>query len=168
VLVRFRRARGQARQQLKWVAYVGLLALALLFSTLFYNEGGHPVASTAALGVVFWGVYAAIAIAVLRHQLYDIDRLINRTLVYGLVTALLAGVYAVAVLTLGSCSAASVANRRAGSWPVQPLPWPRCSGQLGGASSRPWTGASTGASTTRPGRSKRSAPACASRPTLRR
>jgi hypothetical protein len=51
--------------------------------------------------VFFAVVPAAIGIAILRYRLYEIDRLINRTLVYGLLTALLAGVYAGAVLVLG-------------------------------------------------------------------
>ena len=46
-------------------------------------------------------VAVAVGVAVLRYRLYDIDRLINRTQVYGLLSALLAGVYAVVVLVLG-------------------------------------------------------------------
>jgi hypothetical protein len=53
------------------------------------------------IAVAVWGIAVAIGIAVLRYRLYDIDRIINRTLVYGLLTALLGGVYGGTVLVLG-------------------------------------------------------------------
>ena len=96
LVVRFRRSRGEERQQLKWITYAsGLLPLAGLAYLL-----------PEALGTVVFTVPmvflpAAVGIAILRYRLYDIDRLINRTLVYGLLTALLAGVYTGAVLVLG-------------------------------------------------------------------
>jgi hypothetical protein len=81
LIVRFRRARGVERQQLKWFAY----GTALLFFL--------PVAGTIGVSVPAPAIVAAIPVtiglAVLRYRLYDIDRLINRTLVYGLLTALL-------------------------------------------------------------------------------
>jgi hypothetical protein len=96
LVVRFRRARGEERQQLKWFTYAAaLVPLSVLGDALPAVVGDLATD----LPIVFLPVAAGIAI--LRHRLYDIDRLINRTLVYGLLTALLGGVYASAVLVLG-------------------------------------------------------------------
>ena len=96
LVIRFRRSRGAERQQLKWFSYAGaLLPLALLDDYL-----PAPVGDLV-FGVVIVFLPVAAGIAILRYRLYDIDRLINRTLVYGLLTALLAGVYGGAVLILG-------------------------------------------------------------------
>jgi hypothetical protein len=99
-LARFRRARGEQRQQLKWFASsVGLLVGVLVLSEL---QPGWAREVTVILPVVaVWGIAAAIGIAILRYRLYAIDRIINRTLVYGLLTALLGAVYAAVVLVLG-------------------------------------------------------------------
>jgi MFS family permease len=95
LVLRFRRSRGEERQQLKWFTYASaLLPLAVVSDSLPAPVGDLVTA----ISIVFLPV--ATGIAILRHRLYDIDRLINRTLVYGLLTALLAGVYAGTVLVL--------------------------------------------------------------------
>jgi hypothetical protein len=99
VVIRFRRASGVERQQLKWFAYAAALPAAFFGISLVLEPQGN-------LGDVLFFVFfavvpAAIGIAILRYRLYEIDRLINRTLVYGLLTALLGGVYVGAVLVLG-------------------------------------------------------------------
>ena len=99
VLARYRRSRGQQRQQVKWLAYA---AVPLLVSLVLLIKW----AAIGLLGAVYiaaslWAIYLAIGIAVLRHHLYDIDRLVNRTLVYGLLTVLLALVYVGGVFLLG-------------------------------------------------------------------
>jgi hypothetical protein len=103
IVVRFRRARGVERQQLKWFTYATVVSV--LFWVVFAATGLQqrlPEALTYVIGAVFLGaVPVAIGIALLRYRLYDIDRLINRTLVYGLLTALLAGVYGSSVLIFG-------------------------------------------------------------------
>jgi hypothetical protein len=100
LLLRFRRARGLQRQQLKWLAYGGgFLAAYILLDMISQVPPGLVDALIEAL--TFGALYVGVGMAVLRYRLYDIDRLINRTLVYGLLTALLAGVYAGAVLVLG-------------------------------------------------------------------
>jgi hypothetical protein len=96
LVIRFRRSHGEERQQLKWFTYAGaLLPLSVVGDALPAPVGDLVTAAP----IVFLPV--ATGIAILRHRLYDIDRLINRTLVYGLLTALLAGIYAGAVLVLG-------------------------------------------------------------------
>jgi hypothetical protein len=111
LIVRFRRSRGAERQQLKWLAYAGaILAAGVLITLLlgFLHQAGVVrvapslatlVAGFALLGLT--GLPVAAAIAILRFRLYDIDRLINRTLVYGLLTTILGLIYAGAVLVLG-------------------------------------------------------------------
>jgi hypothetical protein len=94
--VRLRRARGTERQQLKWFAYVGGLGVVALLAWGFVSPDWVIVTL-----VWFPALAAAIGIAVFRYRLYDIDRLINRTVVYGLLTALLGTVYAGVVLVLG-------------------------------------------------------------------
>ena len=99
ILVRFRRARGLERQQLKWLAYAVVVAtVALLLTSRQWT--GWAVAEIVTLFAVGF-IPVAIGIAILRYRLYDIDRLISRTLVYGLLTALLAGVYATGVFVAG-------------------------------------------------------------------
>jgi hypothetical protein len=99
VLARYRRARGRERQQVKWLAYVVVPLLASLMVLVRWELIG--LLGAVYIAAVLWAIYLAIGIAVLRHHLYDIDRLINRTLVYGLLTVLLALVYASGVFLLG-------------------------------------------------------------------
>ena len=97
--LRFRRARGQERQQLKWFAYAGLILVAVPIADTISPFGFSSNRLIELLTT--WPLYAAIGIAILRHRLYDIDRLLNRTLVYGLLTAILGLGYSSAVLIFG-------------------------------------------------------------------
>ena len=101
--LRFRRARGVERQQLKWFTYATVVSA--VFWVVFAATGLQhrlPDALAYVVGAVFLGaVPVAIGIALLRYRLYDIDRLINRTLVYGLLTVVLGCGYAAVVLVLG-------------------------------------------------------------------
>jgi hypothetical protein len=102
LVVRFRRARGGERQQLRWVALAAALALLGSVVVLALSVLG---ASPALLGWVAGCYFAilplAIGAAILRYRLYDLDRIISRTLAYGLLTVLLGLGYAAVVLGLG-------------------------------------------------------------------
>ena len=97
VLVRFRRARGIERQQIKWLLYAVLtviLGYPLLLVVMSTLGSTSEEAADASFSVLFAAVPLAVGFAILRYRLYDIDRLINRTLVYGLLTVLLGLCYA--------------------------------------------------------------------------
>jgi hypothetical protein len=106
--LRLRQATGVERQQLKWLALV-VTVTALIALLGFEMMGVGPVlpppldgaALILAMAGVTVGVPVAVGLAILRHRLYDIDHIINRTLVYGLLTAFLGVVYAGVVLVLG-------------------------------------------------------------------
>jgi predicted PurR-regulated permease PerM len=100
LIVRFRRATGTERQQLKWFAYGTALLLLLPLAGFVGASLAGPAGNLISAAIVS-ALPVAIGIAVLRHRLYDIDRLVNRTLVYGLLTATLGAVYAGLVLVLG-------------------------------------------------------------------
>ncbi|MDQ3752481.1 MAG: hypothetical protein M3333_06280 [Actinomycetota bacterium] len=94
LILRFIRSRGVERQQVKWLAFA-LASLVLIFLADAFQPGG--VTAFVAL-VIIPCAPAAIGLAILRYRLYDIDRIINRTLVYGSLTAMLGLVYAVTSL----------------------------------------------------------------------
>jgi hypothetical protein len=99
LVVRLRRARGVERQQLKWFAYFALL-FALLFVAQTVVENVLGISSPAVdaayslgNGLAFIGLPVATGLSILRYRLFDIDVLIRRTLVYGTLSAVLAGLY---------------------------------------------------------------------------
>ena len=105
---RFRRSRGRERAQLKWLtAAAGVVGTAYLISAILNAFFGNPdprwlelVSSVAVYSFVL--IPIAIGVAILRYRLYDIDVIINRTLVYGALTAILTGAYLLVVATLQS------------------------------------------------------------------
>ena len=100
LIVRFRRATGEQRLQIKWLALAGAVAAATVpIGTLGYSVWGDTVSNVAIMLSVL-GLPVAAGVAILRYRLYDIDVVINRTLVYGALTATLAGAYLGSVLVL--------------------------------------------------------------------
>jgi hypothetical protein len=106
LVLRYHRASGIQRQQIKWFAYAAalnglLIAIDTLGLTNFLLRYEFGDVLWSALGTVaFVGSYAAVGIAILRYRLYDIDILINRTLVYGSLSALLVALYFALIVVL--------------------------------------------------------------------
>ena len=101
---RFRHARGVERLQLRWVALaavlVGLGAVGVLFSLAVGGSAAEAL-FTLAVGCCLVVPPVATGAAILRYRLYDLDRIVSRTLGYGLLTLVLGGGYALVVLGLG-------------------------------------------------------------------
>src|SRR5215218_3901143 len=111
LVMRYRRSGGEEREQIKWIAFaasvVGLLYLITMVSSLTYSGPWGAAGTPLWLGLLqqaalasFAAVPIAVGFAVLKYRLYDIDILINRTLVYGALTAALALIYFGGVATV--------------------------------------------------------------------
>jgi hypothetical protein len=101
LVMRVRRARGIERQQLRWLAFAAAVAAVALLVAVAGGALGSERVVLAALGTCLALLPLATGAAILRYRLYDLDRIISRTLAYGLLTLLLGGGYAVVVLGLG-------------------------------------------------------------------
>jgi hypothetical protein len=105
LFVRFGRARGDERQQIKWFASASALTLGFVFVLQTLNNTQNSLLEAGLAAVALFlipSIPVATGVAILRYRLYDIDRLINRALVYGLLTAMLAVVYLASVVALQS------------------------------------------------------------------
>jgi len=111
LVVRFRRSRGVERQQIKWLAYAGALVMSVYF-VVELTTGWYAMTNTAdpgwlgtaqALTIALFGLIpVAIGFAILRYRLYDIDVVINKTVVFGALAAFITVVYVAVVVGIGS------------------------------------------------------------------
>lgn len=109
ILVRFRRSRGEVRLQLKWFTLsVVALTAQFVLQSIFSGDEGHHFPWLDGLTLALVPITAAVAI--LRYRLYDIDLVINRAAVYGLLSAILAGTYLGIVVLLQSVLAPFTAD----------------------------------------------------------
>jgi hypothetical protein len=88
VLLRFRRAQGQERQQLKWFAYAMIWAFATSLGDSLFGAWTQAITNLA-----FYGVVGVVGLAILRYRLYEIDLIIRRTLQYSVLSVILALIY---------------------------------------------------------------------------
>jgi hypothetical protein len=107
VFFRRRGASPDLRKQLAWLGYVGVLTAVWVGAQILNGLLAPPAVSNGWLGTTIWGfmeltpvagIPAAVAVAVLKYRLYEIDKIISRTVAYAIVTGLLVGVYTGVVL----------------------------------------------------------------------
>ncbi|HEV2906485.1 MAG TPA: hypothetical protein VGZ50_04130 [Actinomycetota bacterium] len=101
IFLRFRRSRGEERQQLKWFAFAAALMPSFLSVGIAFPAIEETATSQVLFGSAILGIPVSCGIAITRYRLYDIDRVINRTLVYAILTALLVGIYVGGAVGLG-------------------------------------------------------------------
>ena len=103
LVLRLARSSGEERQQIKWFAYTAAIFAVFMAVLVVSDVGGYAIPDPwegILLAAFFLVLTLGLAMAILKYRLYDIDLVINRTLVYGPLTALLAGVYVGSVIGL--------------------------------------------------------------------
>ena len=130
------RSTGVERLQMRLFAFAIVVLFLSIWPAQWLAENGYSTFRYVVLAAAFLCVPVACAVAILRHNLYDIDRVIGRTTAYGLVTGVLLAVYAVVVTAVDP---AAPAVQRPG----------RCSGDVGGGSAVP-AGAGLGSASGEP------------------
>lgn len=98
LVLRYRSAVGVERQQIKWFALAAALFVLMFVSDFLWEFEGVVEAFKEAIPIALLPI--AIGVAILRHRLYDIDRIISRTVSYALLTALLVGMFVTSVFFL--------------------------------------------------------------------
>jgi hypothetical protein len=96
-VISYRDSCGERRQQLKWLLGGSAASLVGVFAGITLS-GPARIIGSAGILVAFFALPASMGVAILKYRLYDIDRVISRTLAYAIVTGLLIGVYAGLVL----------------------------------------------------------------------
>jgi two-component system NarL family sensor kinase len=107
IVVRYRQSSGIRRTQMKWLAYAGLFVIAGLvlsasLASIYPSDPAIEEITIVITDLVVAGIAAAAGVAMVRHGLYDINLLINRTLVYGALTVAVIGIYILVVGLLGT------------------------------------------------------------------
>ena len=145
-LMSWRRSDGERRQQLKWLVAGGAFSvISVALSAAVDSPTGIGQVVSTLLGFGLVAVTASIGVGILKYRLYDIDRIISRTLAYAILTGLLVGVYAGLVLlathVVSITAPVAVQARR---WRQR-----RCSTRCANGCSGRWTAGSTGPGMTR-------------------
>lgn len=123
LLVRFRRSRGVERQQLKWVLLAAALLAVVLPTSAALWSVWTPIHYAPAVALLLLPI--AVCVAIVRHQLYDIDWVISGTVLYAALTGVLGAVYAAVVLAVGAFVVSPVASAvaalvvAAAFWPLR-------------------------------------------------
>src|SRR5207247_9765367 len=97
-----RRARGDARQQLEWFVYAAALLALAFVGGLVRDAFGLETARAILLGVAVFGIPIGAGIAILKYRLYDIDVVINRTVLFGILAAFVTLIYVAVVVGIGA------------------------------------------------------------------
>src|SRR5262249_31406073 len=104
LVVRFRRSRGDERQQIKWVALsLILLVFAFVLTSILQGLGADPgLLDSLINGAAFLAIPVSIGVAVLRYRLYELDVVVKKALVAGALAVLVVAVYGVLVWVFGA------------------------------------------------------------------